>query len=184
MDNWWSIALLMRREKSPCGFEPHRVLQYAPMPEWSLVSPAKRMHVSSILTRRSILKGKNMKSDSDIFVFGSNLAGIHGAGAADYAYRELGAQWGVGEGLTGLCYALPTKDYEIQTLPLWFIEERVQVFLSVARENADLTFKVTPVGTGLAGYAREQIAPFFKDAPSNCYFEDENGDDWIEGLTS
>lgn len=122
--------------------------------------------------------GKIMRLDSDIFVFGSNLAGIHGAGAAEYAYRELGAQWGIGEGLTGQCYAIPTKDAGIQTLPLWFIAERVGVFLSVAREHSNLTFKVTPIGTGLAGYTREEIAPMFKGAPENCYFEDENGDDW------
>ena len=125
-----------------------------------------------------------MKSDSDIFVFGSNLAGIHGAGAAAHAHEKLGAEWGVGEGLTGECYALPTKDAHIQTLPLWFIKERVKVFLSIAEDSPSLTFLVTPIGTGLAGYTREEIAPMFKGAPSNCRFEDENGDDWIEGLTT
>lgn len=129
------------------------------------------------------MNGKIMRLDSDIFVFGSNLAGIHGAGAADYAYRELGAEWGVGEGLTGECYALPTKDERIMTRPLEAIKWSVQRFLCFAEENPELTFLVTPVGTGLAGYTREEIAPLFNDAPSNCRFEDENGDDWTQGLT-
>jgi hypothetical protein len=120
---------------------------------------------------------------TDIFVFGSNLAGIHGAGAARDAYMEFDAEWGVGEGLTGECYALPTKDRNIETLPLDLIEVSVQKFLCFAEENPELRFLVTPVGTGLAGYTREEIAPMFADAPSNCYFEDENGDDWTKGLT-
>lgn len=103
-----------------------------------------------------------------IFVFGSNLAGRHGKGAALFAARERGAKYGVGEGRMGDSYALPTKDRNLKTLPLDEIERRsVHNFLAYARSNPDLTFELTPVGCGLAGYKPEQIAPLFRDAPEN-----------------
>lgn len=106
-----------------------------------------------------------------IFVFGSNLAGIHGAGAAKYAVHKHGARYGVGEGRTGNAYALPTKNQKIRTRPLHEIEESIQTFLQYARENPDYTFKVTRIGCGLAGYRDNQIAPNFIHAPSNCTFD-------------
>lgn len=103
-----------------------------------------------------------------IFVFGSNLAGIHGAGAADEAYQNFDAKWGVGEGPTGRAYAIPTKDENIQTLPLERIKQSVDKFIEHARQCSAEEFFVTAVGCGLAGYTPEQIAPMFKDAPANC----------------
>lgn len=97
----------------------------------------------------------------EIFVFGSNLAGVHGAGAAQFAHREFGAEWGVGVGLTGRCYAIPTKDEQIQTLPLSVIAQHVNEFLRFAGWNHYLTFLVTPVGCGLAGLSPKDIAPLF-----------------------
>jgi hypothetical protein len=107
---------------------------------------------------------------TDIFVFGSNEAGIHGAGAAAFALRHHGAIWGKGEGLQGTSYAIPTKDYRIRTLPLDTIKIYVDRFLNFAREHPELTFYVTPIGCGLAGYKRHQIEPMFDKMPSNCRF--------------
>jgi hypothetical protein len=109
----------------------------------------------------------------DIFVFGSNLAGRHGKGAALYARQHHGAQYGVGVGLTGSAYAIPTKDAKLKTLPLGEIEGHVYWFLVFAREHPEMTFKVTAIGTGLAGYRHEDIAPMFKGAPENCQLPPE-----------
>ena len=106
-----------------------------------------------------------------IFVFGSNLAGRHGKGAAASARNHHAAQWGVGEGPTGRAYALPTKDKDLRTLPLEKIEGHVESFLAYARNHADRLFLVTAIGCGLAGYKHEQIAPMFKSAPENCFFD-------------
>jgi hypothetical protein len=105
---------------------------------------------------------------TEVFVFGSNLAGRHGKGAALHARRHYGAEPGVGWGRTGDAWAIPTKDSRLRTLPLDRIAEYVRVFLITARNNTWDTYKVTAIGTGLAGYAHEQIAPMFRDAPKNC----------------
>ena len=114
-----------------------------------------------------------MHSSHEIFVFGSNLAGRHGAGAAYYARKNYGAVYGQGIGLQGSSYAIPTKDQSIQTLPLARIKEYVDQFLAFAKKNTQLTFIVTPIGTGLAGYRHEDIAPMFKGAPTNCKMPQE-----------
>lgn len=106
-----------------------------------------------------------------IFVFGSNLDGIHGAGAARYAYRQRGAQWGVGEGLTGSCYALPTKGHGITFMDLNTIRLHVALFLHFAANHPKLKFQVTQVGCGLGGWTASDIAPLFLGASSNVYFD-------------
>ncbi len=103
----------------------------------------------------------NKLKENEIFVFGSNLAGIHGGGAALYAKNNFGAEIGIGEGLTGQCYSLPTKDKNIQTLPLNDIHKSVEVLLEVVR-NSDKFFIITAVGCGLAGYSANDIAPMFE----------------------
>jgi hypothetical protein len=115
---------------------------------------------------------------TDIFVFGSNLAGIHGAGAARFAVQHCGAIYGQGIGLQGYSYGIPTKDARIETLPLATVERHVDDFLAFARSRPDLTFYVTPIGCGLAGYKRPQIRPMFDGMPSNCRFAEtwEDGD--------
>lgn len=110
---------------------------------------------------------------SQIFVFGSNLAGRHGAGAAKDAWELFGAVSGVGEGPTGQCYALPTKDYTIKKLPLAAIENHVLRFFIYALCHPHLEFLVTPIGCGLAGYSPVQIGPLFRDAPSNVTLPEE-----------
>lgn len=109
-------------------------------------------------------------STSRVFVFGSNLAGIHGAGAAKFARLNYDAQWGVGHGPTGTSYALPTKDKRVISLSLEDVHRYVDTFIEHARLHPDITFDVTCVGCGLAGFSHEEIAPMFINAPSNCRF--------------
>lgn len=113
----------------------------------------------------------------DIFVFGSNLAGRHGAGAARFAVLHHGAIYGQGIGLQGQSYGIPTKDEQIETLPLDVIARHVDDFLAFARSRRDLSFYVTPIGCGLAGYKRAQIRPMFDGMPSNCRFAETWEDD-------
>lgn len=109
-----------------------------------------------------------------ILVFGSNLSGIHGAGAAAIAHKHYGAKWGIGEGLTGKCYAIPTKDKRIISRSLPEISQSVQKFIEYAYQTLDEnTYKVTRIGCGLAGFKDSQIAPMFLDAPDNCFFDEK-----------
>lgn len=100
-----------------------------------------------------------------VFVFGSNEAGIHGAGAARLACDEFGARLGQGFGFMAGCFAIPTKDWNIKTLPLEIIEFYVKRFISFAKRpiSRDWNFYVTRIGCGLAGYTPEQIAPMFQE---------------------
>lgn len=113
-----------------------------------------------------------------IFVFGSNLAGVHGAGAAKHAHQNLGAVMGIGEGMTGNCYALPTKDEYIKTRTLSDIDDSVSKFLQTARKLDHLLFEVTPIGCGLAGFKKKEIAALFhrESLPENIVFAKE----WFE----
>lgn len=108
-----------------------------------------------------------------IFVFGSNLAGRHGKGAALYARQKHGAIYGQGIGLQGEAYGIPTKDEKIKTLPLYRIKEYVDQFIQFAKDHPELMFYVSPVGCGLAGYIPYQIAPLFKDVTPNVILNDE-----------
>lgn len=109
---------------------------------------------------------------ADVFVFGSNLAGRHGKGAALEARKHWGAKYGVGEGRSGKSYAIPTKDEKLRTRSLEDIKISVDKFLEYAR-NSEKVFWVTPVGCGLAGYKPAQIAPMFKDRPYNVVLPKE-----------
>ena len=100
---------------------------------------------------------------NQVFVFGSNEAGVHGAGAAKLAHQKFGAVYGVGFGLQGKSYAIPTKDLQICTLPLDKIEYYIYSFLTEAMEYPDTEFLVTKIGCGLAGYSEEEIANLFKN---------------------
>lgn len=105
---------------------------------------------------------------SEVFVFGSNLAGVHGAGAAKFARENHRARLGVGVGPTGSAYAIPTKDYDVKTsLPLSVIQSHADDFLEYAADNPSLSFRLTAIGCGLAGFTVEQIAPMFQGAPDN-----------------
>lgn len=103
-------------------------------------------------------------NDNEIFVFGSNKSGIQGAGAARIAHQLFGAEWGAGIGPTGKCYAIPTKDYGIRrTLTPNEIKPYVDDFIEYVKAHPELTFLVTPIGTGLARIEPEKIALLFKD---------------------
>lgn len=104
----------------------------------------------------------------EIFVFGSNLAGIHGAGSAKCAFKEHQARYGVGYGPTGNAFAIPTKDHFLNVLPLSVINNYVNGFINYANLHPEFIFKVVRIGCGLAGYKDSEIAPMFKAAPSNC----------------
>ena len=106
--------------------------------------------------------------DPRIFVFGSNVRGIHGAGAAAYARTHLGAENGVGEGPTGRCYALPTCSMPGVTLSLSDVRAAVDRFMQYAEDEYPTRFFVSAVGCGLAGFTETQIAPMFAYAPVNC----------------
>jgi hypothetical protein len=112
-------------------------------------------------------RGHLQPTEKDIFVFGSNEAGIHGAGSALHARKYYAALQSVGVGRMGHAYAIPTKDRTIKTLPLDKIAAYVRDFLSYAREHTDLTFHVVKIGCGLAGYTVQDIAPMFRGYPSN-----------------
>lgn len=110
---------------------------------------------------------------NEIFVFGSNLAGLHGRGAAKTAHRKFGAIMGCGEGLQGQSYGIPTKDEKLKTLCLVQIAINVTRFLRFAESLPDLRFLVTTIGCGLAGYKSSQIAPMFTNAPVNVVLPPE-----------
>ncbi len=115
--------------------------------------------------------GEYMTMDRDIyFVFGSNLVGIHGKGAALTARTDYGAKIGVGVGFTGKSYAIPTKDKNLKVLPLLSIERYVKEFIKVTKTGI-YCFYITPIGTGLAQYSHEEIAPMFKEV-ENCWLPD------------
>ena len=114
-----------------------------------------------------IIDGHRIASDriatlgeNEIFVFGSNIQGSHGGGAAWYAYKNFGAEWGVGEGLTGRTYALPTMEGKAS------LQHAVEHFIACAKEHPEQTFLVTAVGCGIAGYTPDEVAPLFKEATS------------------
>jgi hypothetical protein len=128
---------------------------------------------------------------SEIFVFGSNLAGIHGSGAAKTALTFFGAKWGQGVGLQGQSYAIPTKDFNLKPLDLDTIEQYVVGFIKFALEHKNLTFYVTKVGCGFAGYKPEDIAVMFYQSydifrtpniflPQSFYDEEDKWDEYCQ----
>ena len=106
-----------------------------------------------------------------VFVFGSNESGIHGAGAAKFAYTKRGARFGKCYGHHGDSFAIPTKDEDIRDMPIERIAQYVQGFLAYAKGHRKLKFEVTAIGTGLAGHKHETIASLFQGAPLNCMFD-------------
>jgi hypothetical protein len=121
-----------------------------------------------------------------VFVFGSNLGGFHGAGSAKAAMDEHGAIYGIGVGPAGNSYAIPTKDSNIECLPLETIQLYVEQFIDYAQFVEDYEdeqaregrcnkehrteFRIVDIGCGLAGFTPEEIAPMFEVAPDNCVF--------------
>lgn len=107
------------------------------------------------------------KLDKDeIFVFGSNLKGSHDTGAALLATKKFGAESGIGEGLTGKTYAIPTRDKDLKVLFLKDIKKHVDKFITYAGYNPTTHFLVTKISCGLTGYSIKDIAPLF----ANCVY--------------
>lgn len=111
-------------------------------------------------------------SDNWVWVFGSNLAGIHGAGAAKQAIK-YGAKYGHGIGIQGWTYAIPTKDHDIKTMPIINIVPYIERFERFTKQYPQLKFFVTAIGTGLAGYTDKDMAPLFKNCGPNCCFPEQ-----------
>lgn len=96
--------------------------------------------------------------DNEIFVFGSNLQGMHGGGAAFIAYEKFGAIWGQGVGLQGQSYGIPTMHGGVDA-----IKPYVDEFIEFAKSHPEMIFLVTRIGCGIAGFRDEEIAPLFQD---------------------
>ena len=109
-------------------------------------------------TKRISPKWIDNLEENEIFVFGSNLSGFHGGGAAELA-MEWGAVWGQGVGLQGQTYAIPTMQGGVE-----IIKPYVDDFLSFAKTHPELKFLVTEIGCGIAGFTVKEIAPLFKAA--------------------
>lgn len=109
-------------------------------------------------------------NDGSVFVFGSNLAGRHGAGAAKVAAQRYGAVFGHGAGRQGQSYAIPTKDWSLRAMSVSEIAPHIAAFLQHARTHPQQDFFITRIGCGLAGHTDEEIAPLFAGAPGNCSF--------------
>ena len=127
---------------------------------------------------RKYHKDGTLPQNGEVWVFGSNLAGIHGAGAAKIAVQKFGALYGCGLGWRTKSYAIPTKDEKMKVIPLDKIKEYVNMFSNATfttqriLQDYETAFFVTRVGCGLAGYTDAQIAPMFKDA-INCSFAEQ-----------
>lgn len=106
-------------------------------------------------------KIENLK-ENEIFVFGSNLNGNHGGGAARFAQDNFGAENGVGEGLTGQSYAFPTLDKDMKKVSLEALTESKKTLYKCAEDNKDKIFLVTKVGCGIAGFNEEIMKEVFK----------------------
>ena len=110
---------------------------------------------NSRFTPNRIMELKN----NEIFVFGSNLEGMHGGGAARLAYNRFGAIWGQGVGLQGQSYGIPTMHGGVDV-----IQPYVDEFITFAKAHPEYQFLVTKIGCGIAGFLEEEIAPMFKEA--------------------
>jgi hypothetical protein len=131
-----------------------------------LVSKKNFIFVVKIIKNSAIMSQKRVTperitqlEDNEVFVFGSNLEGAHGGGAALQAWQKFGAIWGQGVGLQGQSYGIPTMQGGVDT-----IKPYVDEFISFARRHPKLTFLVTRIGCGIAGFTNEEISPLFKEA--------------------
>lgn len=125
------------------------------------------------MTARRFHTDGSLPKHGQVFVFGSNLSGLHAGGAAAAAHKLHGAVWGVGEGRTGNAYAIPTVSANFGgPLLLADIRRAVDIFLHHAATHPEDVFFVTRVGCGIAGHKDADIAPMFRDAPLNCSLPD------------
>lgn len=115
---------------------------------------------SNIMNKHNVTPDHiNALKPNEIFVFGSNLLGMHNGGAARTAYKCFGAEWGNGDGLQGQSYAIPTMQGDVST-----IKPYTDKFIEFAKQHPELTFLVTSIGCGIAGFTPAEIAPLFRNA--------------------
>ncbi len=98
---------------------------------------------------------------NEVFVFGSNAIGAHSAGAAKVAHEKFGYPMGVSTGLVGQAYGIDTMGREMK------MQDDIDNFIATARAMPALTFYLTRVGTGIAGYSDDHMKQFFRDMPDN-----------------
>ena len=129
---------------------------------WQVADDAAKLNMQTI----------TVLQENEIFVFGSNIAGRHGKGAARQAMNKFGAKYGIGEGRTGQCYAVPT-------LGRWFeprkdeqLKDSIRRFRACAKRYNKLTFLLTKVGCGLAGYTEDYMKSLFVSMPANVRMPD------------
>ena len=125
----------------------------------NILSVMENRQETPISERRYTPENIRILAENEIFVFGSNLQGMHGGGAARAAMDRFGAIWGQGVGMQGQCYAIPTMHGGVDA-----IRPYVDEFIEYAMQHPELTFLVTRIGCGIAGYRDEQMAPLFAPA--------------------
>lgn len=105
--------------------------------------------------------------ENQVFVFGSNMNGAHGGGAARTAHEKFGAVWGIWNGITGQSYAIPTLGKKLEKLPLSLIQSYLNELTEYAIENPNKEFLLTPIGTGIAGFSFAEINSILPELPPN-----------------
>lgn len=110
---------------------------------------------------------------NEVFVFGSNTAGQHDGGAALQALEQFGAEYGVGEGMTGQCYAFPTLDERLSKVSSQSLEVSRNLLYACCKANAEKRFLLTKVGCGIAGFAEQGMRALFTNAPDNLMLPEE-----------
>lgn len=104
---------------------------------------------------------------NEIFVFGSNKNGYHVGGAAKIALDSFGAIWGIANGFQGQSYAIPTLGKKMEKMPLVSIQDQLEILVWIAERMPTITFLLTPIGTGIAGYTIEELESVLPEVPGN-----------------
>ena len=149
MPDFGIVGETMMEEAAPCA-----------MPPMDIIGRKATKNMEQIRTTPERITSLQ---SNEIFVFGSNLRGIHGGGAAYFAYRNFGAIMGQGVGLQGQSYAIPTMQGGVDN-----IRPYVDEFIEFAKQHQNLTFLVTRIGCGIAGFTDDEISPLFNKAHDIC----------------
>ncbi|MBQ9356364.1 MAG: helix-turn-helix domain-containing protein, partial [Prevotella sp.] len=149
-----AMAFNERAERSMSCYAEAPMAMPAPMPMEDM-----DYSTENIMEKRTTPEFITELQPNEVFVFGSNLRGMHGGGAAYLAYRKFGAVMGQGVGLQGQSYAIPTMQGGVET-----ISPYVDEFIAFAKAHPELTFLVTRIGCGIAGFTDGEIAPLFAEA--------------------
>lgn len=132
---------------------------YSILPRFSFIGDICHKFITPMHNNRITPDHISTLKPGEVFVFGSNLKGMHGGGAAYAAMLHFGAEWGNGDGIQGQSYAIPTMQGGTET-----IKPYVDKFIEFAKQHPEMTFLVTPIGCGIAGFEPDDIAPLFSNA--------------------